>query len=294
MNPEDISDQVTTFIQGLTVWAADALPNLAAALILLLLGWWLAGRVARGVGRLLKRTRVDETLHTIITSTLRYAVQIVVFIAVLGQLGIQTTSILAALGAMGLAIGLAMQGTLSNIAAGIMILWLRPFKSGDYIDAEGVSGTVRQVGLFTSELESWDGLYVFVPNSQLWNRQVTNYTRLPTRMVDLQFGVAYGDDIALGKKTLLDLAAGDERALAEPAINVFVASLDDSAVTLTLRVWCATGDYWPFKRALTEQGKAALEAAGLSIPFPQRDIHHIGLPANRPPEAAAKQQAGAE
>ncbi len=287
MNPEDITNQVSTFVKGLTEWAADALPNLAAALILLLLGWWLAGRLARGLGTVLRQTKVDPTLHVIVTSMLRYAVQIVVFIAVLGQLGIQTTSILAALGAVGLAIGLAMQGTLSNIAAGIMILWLRPFRAGDYIDADGTAGTVKQVGLFTSELESWDGLYLFVPNAQLWNKQVINYTRLPTRLVDLQFGIAYGDDIALGKQTLLDLAAADSRTRSEPAPNAFVASLGDSAVVLSLRVWCATTDYWALKRALTEQGKLVLEQAGLSIPFPQRDLHLIGntsLPATAPAE----------
>lgn len=288
MNPEEIGDQVSTFVNGLTEWAAEALPNLAGALVLLIVGWWLAARVARGVGRLLKRTRVDDTLHHILTTLVRYTILAVVLIAVLGQLGIQTTSILAALGALGLAVGLAMQGTLSNIAAGIMILWLKPFRSGDYIDAEGISGTVKQVGLFTSEMESFDGLYQFVPNSQLWNRQVTNYSRLPTRMVDLVFGIAYDDDIALGKQTLMELATADPRTNAEPAPNVFVSNLGDSAVELNLRVWTATSDYWPFKRALTEQGKLALEKAGLSIPFPQRDVHHYGVPA----ESAPRQPAG--
>lgn len=285
MNPEKIGDEVSTFLQSLAVWAADALPNIVGALLLLIIGWWIAGRLSRGVGGLLKRTKVDPTLHVIITTTLRYAVQIVVFIAVLGQLGIQTTSILAALGAMGLAIGLAMQGTLSNIAAGIMLLWLRPFRAGDYIDADGIAGTVRQVGLFTSELQSWDGLYIFVPNSELWNKQVTNYTRLPTRLVDLQFGIAYGDDIALGKQTLIDLAVADSRSLADPAPVVFVASLGDSAVELTLRVWANNADYWGLRRDLTEKGKLALEAAGLSIPFPQRDVHHYGTGTAEPATA---------
>ena len=292
MNPEEIGDQVTTFVNGLAVWAADALPNLAAALLLLLLGIWFSGRVARGIGRLLKRTRVDETLHHILTTVVRYTILVVVFIAVLGQLGIQTTSILAALGALGLAVGLALQGTLTNIAAGIMILWLKPFRSGDYIDAEGISGTVKQVGLFTSAMVTWDGLFQFVPNSQRWNKRVINYARLPTRLVNLTFGIAYGDDIALGKETLLNLAKADERALKQPEPYIFVGNLGDSAVELTLRVWASTADYWGLRRALTEQGKVALEEAGLSIPFPQRDVHHYGMAAPEGPGGDPGERSG--
>lgn len=274
MDPTQLTEEIGTFLSGLAAWAAVAVPHFVGALVLLILGWWIASRAERGVCRLLdSQTRIDPTLRGVISSVVRYGILVLVIVAVLGQLGIQTTSILAALGAAGLAIGLAMQGTLSNIAAGMMLLWLRPFRVGDYIDTGAVAGTVKEVGLFASELHSWDGIYQFVPNAELWNKRIVNYSRLPTRLVDLKFGVDYGDDLAKGQQVLLDLAAGDERVMAEPAPAIFVDELGDSAVVLRLRVWAATADYWPLRRALTERGKLALEAAGLSIPFPQRDLH---------------------
>jgi len=191
----------------------------------------------------------------------------------LGQVGIQTTSVLTALGAIAIAIGLALQGTLSNIAAGIMLVWLRPFRVGDAIESTSSAGTVRDVGLFATELQTFDGVFVFVPNSELWNSRIKNYTRLPTRMIDLKFGVAYSDDIAKGLAVLCDLGKADSRVAAEPAPQVFVDQLADSAVILALRVWVPIADYWATYRDFLERGKAALEAAGLSIPFPQRDVH---------------------
>lgn len=180
--------------------------------------------------------------------------------------------------AAGLAIGLAMQGTLANIAAGMMLLWLRPFRVGDYIDTGAVAGTVKELGLFASELHSWDDIYQFVPNSELWNKRIINYSRLPTRLVDLAFGVSYEDDLAKGQEVLLGLAGADARVASDPAPQTFVDELGDSAVVLRLRVWAANSDYWTLRRALTERGKAALEAAGLSIPFPQRDLHLKDVP----------------
>jgi small conductance mechanosensitive channel len=152
-------------------------------------------------------------------------------------------------------------------------LWLRPFNVGDYIETGAASGTVMEIGLFATQLNSWDGIYQFVPNSQLWNTKVINYSRLSTRLVDLQFGVDYSDDIDKGRQTLLDMAAADSRAHAEPAPIVFVNELGDSAVVLNLRVWASNSEYWNVRRDFTAQGKKVLEAAGLSIPFPQRDLH---------------------
>ena len=246
-------------------------------LVLLIAGWWLAHRAERGTRRILDRqTRIDPTLRGLLSSLVRYSILIVVVVAVLGQLGIQTTSILAALGAAGLAIGLAMQGTLSNIAAGLMLLWLRPFRVGDYIDTGSVAGTVKEVGLFATEMHSFDGIFLFVPNSELWNKRIINYSRLPTRRLDLAFKVAHEDDLARGQQALLALAGDDDRVRPDPAPAVFVDELGDSAVVLQLRVWSSTSNYWPLRWALTERGKAALEAAGLSIPFPQRDLHIKG------------------
>lgn len=282
MDPTQLTGEIETLLEGIIAWAVVAVPNLISALVLLIAGWWLAGRAAITLRRIIDN-HVDATLCTVIVSLVRYAILVLVVIAVLGQVGIQTTSVLAALGAVGLAIGLAMQGTLSNIAAGVMLLWLRPFRVGDYIDTGNVAGTVKEVTLFACELHSWDGVYQFVPNSELWNKRIINYSRLPTRMVDLSFRVAYGDDLEKGRDVLTQLA-GDARVHRDPAPQIFVNELSDSAVVLALRVWTANGDYWPVRRELTESGKAALEAAGLSIPFPQRDLHlrHAPEAAPRP------------
>ncbi len=272
MDPVRLSAEATTFVTKFALWATSLLPNLVTAIVLLVAGWWIAGRAEQGVIRLLNgQSRFDPTLRGVISSLVRYAILIMVVIAVLGQLGVQTTSVLAALGAAGLAIGLALQGTLSNIAAGVMLLWLRPFKVGDYIDTGTVAGTVKDVGLFASELHTWEGVFLFVPNSELWNKRIVNYSRLPTRMIDLQFGVGYDDDLNKGREVLLQLAA-DERVHRHPAPEVFVHQLGDYAVVLALRLWTSTADYWPARRDLTERGKTALEAAGLSLPSPVRDV----------------------
>lgn len=284
----EVTGQVGGFLSALTAWAAIALPHFIGALALLVVGWWLAGRAERAVDAVLDRqSRIDLTLRGILSSLVRYAILIVVVVAVLAQLGFQTTSILAALGAAGLAIGLALQGTLSNIAAGMMLLWLRPFRVGDYIDTGSVAGTVKELGLFASELHSWDGVYQFVPNAELWNKRIVNYSRLPTRLVDLGFRVSYDDDIAKGQEVLRKLAGDDPRVSSEPAPLTFVDTLGDSAVVLRLRVWAAASDYWDLYRGLTERGKAALETAGLSIPFPQRDLHLKDAPEGIAGRAAA-------
>ncbi len=269
-----LSGEVNTFISAAIAWGAMALPRFIGALLLLIVGWWFASRVSKATTRVLDgQSRIDPMLCTVIASLVRYAILVIVVVAALGQLGIQTTSILAALGAIGLAIGLALQGTLANIAAGMMLLWLRPFRVGDYVDTGSAAGTVMEVGLFASVLHSWDGIYQFVPNSELWNKRIINYSRLGTRLVDLKFGIAYEDDIPRGKETLLKAAGDDSRTRQDPAPVVFVDELGDSSVVLRLRVWATNADYWDLRRALTENGKAALEAAGLTIPFPQRDLH---------------------
>lgn len=271
---QQIGGEISVFVTQLTAWAATALPSLIGAILVLIVGWWAASRADRGIRRLLSHQHsIDHTLSGVIASLVRYGILVLVVIAVLGQLGVQTTSILAALGAAGLAIGLAMQGTLSNIAAGVMLLWLRPFRVGDFIDNGTSVGAVTEVGLFATELLTYDGIYVFVPNSDLWNRKLINYSRMPTRLVDLKFGVAYDDDVAKGKKVLLDMALSEEMVNKTPEPYVFVDELGDSAVVLRLRCWVANPDYWTVLRAFTEKGKSGLEAAGLSIPFPQRDLN---------------------
>jgi small conductance mechanosensitive channel len=286
MDPNALGADLGAFSRQLATWAATALPNLVASALLLFAGWWLTSWAERTVIRLLD-LRVEATLRTVIASLVRYTILVFVLVAVLSQLGIQTTSLLAALGAIGLAIALALQGTLANIAAGIMLLWLRPFKVGDYIDAGGVAGTLKEVGIFACHIDTWDGVFQFVPNSELWNKRLINYSRLPTRLVDLQFGIAYDNSIASGRDVLMTVAACDDRVHRDPAPNVFVAELGESAVVLGLRVWTDTSEYWPVRRALTEQGKLALEKAGLTIPFPQRDVRLRRVPASTDRSASA-------
>jgi len=272
----NFANSIEPFVSGLAAWAANALPNILAAILIILIGL----AVARWAGRATRRhieasPSIDNTVAASAGTLVRYGVTIIVLVAALGQLGFQTTSLLAALGAAGLAIGLALKDTLANIAAGFMLLWLQPFRVGDYIEGGGVAGTVRQVGLFASELETYDGLYEFVPNSALWNTQITNHSRLPQRMVELTFGVGYDDDLSAGQDVLNNIARADRRVLQDPAPNVFVDTLGDSAVNLTLRAWTTTDDYWPARRALTQRGKIELERAGLSIPYPQLDVHGV-------------------
>ena len=248
--------------------------DMVGAVLLLIAGWMVAGWVQKHTARMLGAVeRVDATLLSFVTQLVRYSILILVMVAVLAQFGVQTTSIIAVLGAAGLAVGLALQGTLANIAAGVLLLFLRPFKIGEYIDAGGVAGTVREIGLFATEFESYDGIFVMVPNSQLASAAITNYSRLPTRRLDLVIGISYGDNMNQAMTVLNDLLVHDDRILKEPAHQVMVKELADSSVNLNLRCWTKRQDYWSLLFALTKQAKERLDKHGISIPFPQRDVH---------------------
>ena len=248
--------------------------DLLGAIVLLIGGWVVAGWAKRNVNRALARTPyLDPTLKPIVANIVRYVILVLVIVAVLAQFGVQTASIIAVLGAAGLAIGLAMQGTLQNIAAGVMLLFLRPFRVDDYIDAEGIAGTVDEIGLFTTHMHTYDGVYQEVPNSQLWNRTIQNFSRLPTRRLDIIVGISYSDDIDTALTVLLDLLRADKRVLSDPEPQVMVKELADSAVNLNLRCWTNAGDYWSLLFDTTKAAKQCLDAAGISIPFPQRDVH---------------------
>ncbi|GGD81762.1 MULTISPECIES: mechanosensitive ion channel family protein [Rhizobium] len=237
--------------------------SVLGAVILLVLGWALAGFTSRWAYEGLSRVRgIDETLARFFTNVLRYALLILVFITVLGQFGVQTASIIAALGAAGLAIGLALQGTLQNIAAGIMLLILRPFRVGEYIETSSVAGTVREIGLFATELRTGDGLYRLAPNSTLWNTPITNFSREPTRQNDVKIKVAYEDDIDLAMGTLMGLAKADSRVLPSPAPSVFIDSIADGAIFVTLRYWAKTGDWWSLSRDMVKRVKLAFDEKG--------------------------------
>ncbi len=272
INQEEVMGLVNQF----TELAVEYGLNLLGAIAILIIGRMVAAWAGSSVLRLLNKTsRVDNTLKPFFASIVRYFILVLVVIAVLSQFGIQTASLIAMLGAAGLAIGLAMQGTLQNIAAGIMLLFLRPFRVGEYIDAEGISGTVDEIGLFTTHLTTFDGIYVETPNSTLWNRSVINYSRLPTRRANIAVGIGYGEDIGKAQAVLLALLTADSRVHADPAPQVVVTALGDSSVNLSLRAWCDAGDYWGLLFDQTKAVKQCLDAEGISIPFPQRVVHLI-------------------
>jgi small conductance mechanosensitive channel len=256
-----------SFASQALIWLRDNLVHLAGALVVLVIGALLARLLARTADRALTRSdRLEPTVAKFLSNIIKYALWVVVAVTVLTQFGVQTTSIIAALGGLALAVGLALQGTLSNVAAGVMILVQRPFRVGEYISAGTVNGTVQAIGLFTTEVLQLDGLYVMVPNNELWNKPVVNYSRMPTRRFELVVGIAYEDDLRIARAALIELAQGDPRVLSEPAPVAYVAGLADNAVRVGLRVWCNTGDYLALSWALTEAAKLRFDALGLTIP----------------------------
>ena len=257
--------------------------------IFLLVGGWM---VARWISNLLRRRLgdipgMDLTLVGVVASLARYTVLILVVIAVLAQFGIQTASILAVLGTAGLAVGLALQGTLANIASGMMLLLLRPFQVGDYVDANGTAGTVDEIGLFAVEMHTYDGIYLTVPNSQIWAGSVLNYSRLPTRRLDSVIGISYDDDVAKAMTVLQELLDGDERVLRDPEPQVMVKELADSSVNINLRCWTNTEHYWALLFDLNKTARERVEAIGCTIPYPQRDLHIVDGAAPQVTDAAA-------
>lgn len=260
---EAIVENVATY--GLDVFGA---------IVILIIGLMVAGWAQRTTRRALSKvSRLDETLRVFFASIVKYVIIIFVVLAVLNQFGVQTASLIALLGAAGLAIGLAMQGTLSNVAAGVMLLIFRPFKVGDYIDAGGQAGTVRELGLFTTEMNTPDNVRIIVPNGSVWGSAIKNFSFNPTRRVDLVIGIAYDDDINTAMGSISSVIAGDDRAHADPAPLIAVTELADSSVNLVIRAWCDAGNYWPLKFDLTKAIKERLDADGITIPFPQRDVH---------------------
>ncbi|ARP80708.1 mechanosensitive ion channel protein MscS [Bordetella genomosp. 8] len=248
--------------------------NLLWGVVILGLGWWIAGVLGRWVRRLAQRSdRIDRTIVPMFCTTVIWAVRIFTLIAVLAQLGVQTASIIAVLGAAGLAVGLALQGTLQNIAAGIMLLILRPIRAGEYIAlSSGSDGTVEEVGLFLTRLVQGDGIHVTLPNSTIWNATITNYSRNATRRFDMAVGVRYGDDLDLAMATLRDLVSAHPLALQTPAPEVRVFEYRDNVVLVNVRVWAESARYWEFRWDLLHKTRLALDAAGLRPPVPVREL----------------------
>ena len=250
--------------------------SVIGAIVILIVGFIIAGWVRASVNKTLSRfQRVDETLRSFFSSLAYYGVVIFTIIAVLSQFGVETTSFIAVLGAAGLAIGLALQGTLSNVAAGVMLLLFWPFKVGDYIEGGGLAGTVKGITLFVTELATPDNVQVIAPNSQLWGSAIKNYSFHPTRRVDIAIGIAYEDQIEKALEAIVDESKKDSRVMADPAPMAAVTDLGDSSVNFTVRVWCNAADYWPLKFDLTKNLKNRMDAEGISIPYPQRTVHTV-------------------
>ena len=243
------------------------------ALLTLAVGWWLINRVTQGFVSFLKSRHADAMVIGFLSSLTLTLLRIMLLLSVAGMIGIQTTSFLALIGTAGLAVGLALQGSLANFAGGVLILFLRPFRAGDYIEAQGVGGTVESILIFHTLLRTADNKTIVLPNGALSNGSITNYSSKPTRRVDINVGIDYGDDIKQARKILLDLAAADERVLKDPAAVVYMTSLGDNSVNLSLRMWTKSADFWGVFFTVQEQMKEAFDREGISFPFPQRTIH---------------------
>jgi len=246
--------------------------KLTLAVITLLIGWWLISRLTSSIGSLLEARKVDRALSSFISSLVSIVLRVLLLISVASMIGVETTSFIAMIGAAGLAIGLALQGSLANFAGGVLIMLFRPFRAGDWIEAQGVSGSVDSIQIFHTTLKTGDNKVVIVPNGALSNGHITNFSREPRRRADINIGIDYSSDIKRAREVLLEIAQ-DPRVHVEPAPVVFVTGLGDSAVNLSLRVWVATGDFWPVTFSFTEQAKERLTEAGIGIPFPQRVVH---------------------
>ncbi|MGA8258649.1 MAG: mechanosensitive ion channel domain-containing protein [Arenicellales bacterium] len=248
--------------------------DVIGAIIILLVGWSLARWAETVTRKAMSRTgRVDPTLVVFLSSITRYLVLTFTIIAVLNRFGVQTASLIAVLGAAGLAVGLAMQGTLSSAAAGVMLLVFRPFKLGDYVEVGGQSGTIQSLNLFVTELATPDNKQIIIPNSSVWGHPVVNYSHHATRRLDLEIGIGYGDDIDLAIRVIREIIGADERALKDPEPLVVVGNLGASSVDLTVRIWVNAPDYWTLKFDLTKRFKQTFDAKGISIPYNQMDVH---------------------
>jgi small conductance mechanosensitive channel len=266
MDMNQVMEQITAFV---TQWGL----KVVGALAVLLVGRIVAGMMRGAVRRALQRADVDATLRPFLSGLVYYLALAVVLIAVLNLFGIQTASLIAVLGAAGLAVGLALQGTLSNFASGVMLLVFRPFQAGNYVEVAGTAGSVEQVGVFNTTLKSPDNVRIVVPNSQIYGSTIKNYNGFETRRIDMVMGISYDDDIGLAAKTIGSILEADPRVLKDPAPVVAVSELADSSVNLVVRPWCQGSDYWALKWDLTRQMKEGLEEAGCSIPYPQHDVH---------------------
>ncbi|GAB3097651.1 mechanosensitive ion channel [Aestuariicella hydrocarbonica] len=243
------------------------------AIVVFLVGKWLAKLLSSALGRGLAAKNIDPTVAHFTKNIAYYALFAMVVVAALGQLGIQTASFVAIVGAAGLAVGFALQGSLANFAAGVLLILFRPFKVGDYVEAGGTAGVVKEVSIFSTILTTPDNKVVIIANNAVMSNNITNYSTMPTRRVDLKVGISYGSDIKLAKQVMQDIADADSRILKDPAVQIAVSELADSSVNFVFRSWVNSADYWGVFFDFTEQVKLKFDEKGIEIPFPQMDVH---------------------
>ena len=260
---------IKLFNQYVAPWSIKIL----VALLIFVIGQIVVKIICNIVGKILGRTRLEAILVDFIQSLLRAILTIVVIIAALDQLGVNTNSVIAIIGAAGLAIGLALQGSLQNFAAGFMLLVFRPFKAGDVVEAAGITGSISKIGIFSTIMHTGDNKEVTIPNGTIYSGNIINYSATGTRRIDMIFGIGYGDDMRKAREVISEIIGQDTRILKEPAPMIVVGELGASSVNFYVRPWVLAGDYWPVKFDLTEKIKQAFDDNGISIPFPQMDIH---------------------
>ena len=247
--------------------------KLVIAIVIFYVGRIVARLVTRGLRNLMQSQEVDKILETFVCNLVYWALMFFVIIAAINQIGVQTTSMIAVMGAAGLAVGLALQGSLANFAAGVLIVMFRPYRVGDFVEAAGISGVVLQVQILTTILKTGDNKQIIVPNGQIMGSIITNYSANDTRRVDMTVGVSYDDDLDKVRSTIQELVDADDRVLKDPECLIAVSELADSSVNFTVRPWVKTADYWGVKFDLTEAIKKRFDKEGISFPFPQQDVH---------------------
>jgi len=263
---EDIKNEITSVI---TVYGLDVV----GAIVILIIGYILSKRIPVILLKVMNKKGIDPTVGNFLASLTKFLVLAVTVIFVLSQFGVQTASLIAVLGAAGLAIGLALQGTLSNVAGGVMLLIFRPMKVGDFVDTAGYAGTIKTIGLFTTEMATGDNVQIIIPNGAVWGSAISNFSFHPIRRLDLTMGIAYEDDIDKAQEVMAKVIAADKRSHTDPAPLIEVGELADSSVNFVVRVWCDSGDYWGLKWALTKAIKQTFDKEGISIPYPQSVVH---------------------
>lgn len=247
--------------------------NIVMALVIFIIGKMLVGIITNLAKKIMAKANVDTLLINFISSIVKGILLLFVVIAALNQLGVDTTSLIALIGAAGLAVGLALQGSLQNFASGVMLIIFRPFKDGDVIDAAGVMGTVEQIGIFTTTMRTPDNREIIVPNGSIFSGTITNVSARDTRRVDMVFGIGYDDDLLKAKQIIMDILTADDRVLKDPAPAVALGELADSSVNFNVRPWVKSSDYWGVYSDIHERIKLEFDRQGISIPYPQMDVH---------------------